>query len=309
MGVRSLVAVVITAPVVFGALGSGGHASAREASFSCTTLTHAKRQSQELSTANGNALGAAVTTRYSIGNGATVGTLQLPKGWSPLTSTRAQLAEVGFPQRPRSQAGLKAWMKQYKNFKGTDPTSDTQPLCRGVRKFGEIGTKGGSGYNYAGLEETHNAYLGAYGNIGVPAPNELACGGSSTEAWWVGTTNNSTIDQGGTGFDPTNDTGFQFWGELYPLSPYYYNNGNDVSFHTGNQLNLEEQYQGSGKFEIKAYDHTTGYVYYINFTGESSKYVSQNAEFVNETQPYLYARKYSTVYWNSNWSCALNSVR
>ena len=294
-----VVIAVPLAPIGAVAAAAGG---ATQPGSGCAPLTSLGAKSIPLS--QGRA-GTAVT--FAADAGLSVASVQVPEGWSPLTASDPDLESLGFPARPSVGPALAEWQATYQNFKGNDPLVSNQ-VCKGTRKHGQIGTKPSG--NYVGLEETNATYKQAYGTFALPATNVLVCPSASAAAFWVGTTDNSTIDQGGIDLDPRNDTGYQFWEELFPLNPYFSNNGNDMPWKAGQSVQVSESYatDSGGHFTIQAYNKSTGYIYSLSYTNASSYYRSANAEFVSEKVAGYYERKFGTVSWSGAYVVTSDGV-
>ncbi len=253
---------------------------------------------------------SATLEMYDAGHGIQVSEEFLPTGWNPLTATGQELAGFGFDARPTDATHLALWKAKYANFKGT-PADDGQPLCEGAIKHGQVGTQGSSTANseWIGYSDVTPALpiLDTAATIQLPPPNVLSCSSASTASFWVGTDNGITnsgavVDQTGIDFDPTNDTGYQYWAELLPEGPYYFGGSNhDMPFHAHDSIHLTDKYNAvnGGTFNFSAVDATTGGAYYITYTGAASLLGSRNADFIVEELAGYKVRNFGQVAWSA----------
>jgi hypothetical protein len=125
---------------------------------------------------------------------------------------------------------------------------------------------------------------------------------ASAASFWLGTstTDTSTIDQTGVDLDPSNDTGYQYWDELFPLDSFYSNNGNDMPWKAGQSIQLTDSYatDSGGHFTFQAYNITTGIIYYLSYTNAASYFHTAAANFVTEKLG-SYERDFGTVNWSN----------
>jgi hypothetical protein len=221
-------------------------------------------------------------TRYTFIIGGVENVLHVPPvGFDPATATDAQLAEYGYPARPKDQTGLTGWQNKWGRFK--PKTSSAEPTITIMKK--SINDSSGSGWAgyadyYAGQTTKFGTVDGYYNqpsyNTGSPS--------DAREASWVGLGgyNTSSLIQAGTEMDAPTPT-YYGWYLYMDASGSTTGHPSTIVVHPGDSMYAMVYWTTSNwpaGFEV--WDWTTMTDFYVTAQAPSDCYNGQSAEFIDE---------------------------
>lgn len=129
--------------------------------------------------------GATVTT-YDLPDGSVMTVTTPPVGFSPLSATNAQLAEIGFPERPASDEELADWTAAMSSY--TSDLAPTGPLAVAESGGGSALTtyyRNWAGYIDGTLNTQSHTYVATKGVFYVPT-NKQTCDLTDPTGFWIG---------------------------------------------------------------------------------------------------------------------------
>ncbi len=241
---------------------------------------------------------------------------EAPNGFNPVTATDAQLAEYGFPARPKDTAGLAKWTSRWSRFKyqsNSDPVLTLMPAesanTASPNTFQnpseQIDHPTWSGYGDYDLGV--NEFTEASGDYTQPTYGSSSPSGAEEDAW-IGLggyfTSTKPLLQVGSEMDGTST--YYAWYEYSNTS-----NSNRIVYSgavdPGDDISLVISWTASSNYpaDFSFWDFTTGTHFNIDVAITSAYYDGSSAEFID-------GRPSSSVpladFVQDNWSdCFVNN--
>jgi hypothetical protein len=255
---------------------------------------------------------AAVAHVFRTSDGSEVGTMELPKNWTPTNATDAELKTFGFPKKPKDSAERVKWDKTYSNFKGSAVKASDAPCVSDQKRWWSRDISGG--YNYAGIRNvsSYNRFAQTTGILTLPRFDNNTCGSSSAVSFWVGTSNQNTstnvvIDQSGIDVGLDGST-YRFWVEAYPQDLIWYGGNStpaNMPWQAGDEIQINQWYDAARVYGW-AWNLRTGQTW--TMFQPNAQYGGTAAEYVTERIGNRPIRNFGTAQWRNVQSVDWNGT-